>query len=142
MLRRTAMQTTVLLVSIVVALVVGLLAMHTLTSPMGNHTGPAATTAMDANPPGDLNAGDAVTAGGHSAALLSCSSTCDLGHNMVGMVCVLALLFTALSLTAVSAANVTTFGLRTRLALSRINAFVAAPTNPPPDLNALSISRT
>ncbi|MCU1506083.1 MAG: hypothetical protein JWP05_1052 [Microbacteriaceae bacterium] len=142
MLRRTAVQTTVLLLSVVAALVVGLLAMHTFTSPMGNHNEPAATMAMDANAPGDLAAGDMVTGGRDAVALPYCSVTCDLGHNMVGMVCVLAILFTALSLLAAASANVTEFWPRARLALSRMIAFAAAPGNPQPDLNALSISRT
>jgi hypothetical protein len=61
---------------------------------------------------------------------------------MPGMMCVLALLFTALSLAAATAANVTAFGPGSRQALSRMIAFAAVPGNPPPDLNALSISRT
>jgi hypothetical protein len=140
-LRRDGVRSIVLLVTVVAALVVGLLAMHTFMSSMGNHDEPVATMAMDATAPGDLATGDAVTGGGHAAALPYCSATCNLGHSMVGMVCVLAI-FTTFSLLAATPTNVTAFGPRARLALSRMIAFAAAPTNPPPDLNALSISRT
>jgi hypothetical protein len=145
-MRRTAVQTTLLLLSIVAALVVGLLAMHTFTSSMSNQdesastmsaaTMGAATMGADATPHSTLAMGE------HAAALTHCSADCGFDPSMSGMMCVLALLFTALCLMAATAAKAITFGQRARQSLSRMIAFAAFPAGPPPDLNALSISRT
>ena len=141
-LRRTAaqstVQTTVLLLSVVAALVVGLLAMHTFASPVGHHAHgeSAVMIGEDAAVPGHLAAGSELL-----AAATDCSGTCDPDHTMVGIVCVLALLVTGLSIIA-AAANTAAVGPRARQSLLRMIAFVAAPANRSPDLNALSISRT
>ncbi|MCU1584568.1 MAG: hypothetical protein JWM49_1124 [Microbacteriaceae bacterium] len=132
-LRRPAVQTSVLMLSVVAALVVGLLAMHTFTSSMGTHEEPASLT---------TSATVGMAAMGTGFTRTDCSVTCDPGHDMAGMMCVLALLFTALSLMAASAASVTALGPLARQALVRMIAFAAVRANPPPDLNALSISRT
>jgi hypothetical protein len=151
-LRRTAVQTSVLLLSIVAALVVGLLAMHTFTSSMGSHDQPGAMTTpamaataaigVHASAHTDLATDDPAMGGGTGLTLTNCFATCGLGHSMAGMMCVLALLFTALSLMAASAANLTAIGPLARKALVRMIAFAAVRANPPPDLNSLSISRT
>jgi hypothetical protein len=137
-----------LLVAFVLALVAGLLAMHTISTTMGSHSQPeAAAMAMSAGT--HIETGADVGARSHAdghyrdpAAAGKCDGECGPGHDMAAMVCVLALLFTSLLLVLVQAGSGRTL-VSGRLTIVR-NLRVAAlrPFRDPPDLVKLSISRT
>jgi hypothetical protein len=129
-----------LLLVLVGALVAGLLAMHTIASAMGGHNdSPASTMAMQAT---GNHADVTVVPGGESTAVSDCAGTCDPGHSMATMVCVLALLISVLALGALRPPALASL-LRVMLApLRRIVASAAAAFPLPPSLDALSISRT
>lgn len=134
---------TVMLLAFVGAVLVGLLAMHTIVSATpGNHdssmsmTSPMASSipsgmehhaGAEGLPPNELTAGE-------------CGGACDPGHVMSGMACVLALLFTgALLFPLVSRRWPPT--LATVPALTAQVLHTVWPSRPP-DLTELSISRT
>ncbi|RFA18097.1 DUF6153 family protein [Subtercola boreus] len=144
-------QRTVFLLAVVGAVVVGLLAMHTLQTGMGNHNAPMNTTSAmggPAHPGGETVRGldhgpDTGTAAAHEHATASeCSGMCDPGHTMAGMVCVLALLLTGLLLAAIRPASTSTTTPVTPALLQRADVAAARPRPAPPDLHVLSISRT
>lgn len=137
--RPAAVRSAVLLLAMVGALVAGLLAMHTIESAMGGHNGVASSTMTTQHAP--HLAGGMVIADLASTGADDCAGSCDPGHTMDTMVCVLALLLTILAIGA--SRNSMQRGLL-RVAeplLRRIVAFAAASA-PPPNLDALSISRT
>ena len=139
-LRPKAARTTVFLLAIVTAIVLGLLAMHTVASAIGSHSD-AATSVMTMESAAHHT--DEIT-GGNSAAqgLVDCVGICAPGNSMASMVCILVLLFTALVVVAARAGRGSALLPLAWPALNRIVAFAALNTNPPPSLHALSISST
>jgi hypothetical protein len=138
--RPAAVRSAVLLLVMVGALVAGLLAMHTIASAMGGHND--TTAAAMAMPDSGYPAGAMAMPDMTSTGADDCAGMCDPGHAMATMVCVLALLITILAISALR--NRTQRGLL-RVAeprFRRIVAFAAAACAPPPNLDALSISRT
>ncbi|RFA06483.1 hypothetical protein B7R54_19120 [Subtercola boreus] len=146
---------TVLLLAVVSAVVLGLLAMHTLQTGMGNHNVPMNSTGemsaigdtahhADETLPGtDTVVGADVMGGSHRHVTSSeCSGMCDPEHTMAGMICVLALLLTGLLLAAIRPASTYTSTPLAPVLLRVVDAAVARPGPAPPDLNVLSISRT
>lgn len=136
--RRKGYRALLLLVALVSALVVGLLAMHTIASASGEHASGSMWMAMTVEAHGDVAADPP-----HSPDV-DCAGACDPGHSMVAMVCILALLVT--SLTLFSAIAQYAFG-NARQDSGRGGANVTVPTSAledraPPDLTLLSISRT
>lgn len=140
LLRPPVLRKTMLLLVLVAALVAGLLAMHIVASAMGGHNdAPASTMAMQ----GAVHHADAIAVpGDESTAVSDCADSCDPGHSMVTMVCVLALLITVLALGALRRPALSGLLRAILLPLRRIVAFAAAAFPLPPSLNALSISRT
>lgn len=122
------------------AILVGLLAMHVLTT--GPSHAPAAHSAEDhEHAPlimGELAATSAL--GGPTFDATDCGGDCGPEHDMLGMACVLALLLTALLLTV----HLTLLRWGTARAIaSTIMGRIAALAPPrPPSLLVLSISRT
>ena len=139
-LRPAVLRKTMLLLVLVGALVAGLLAMHTIASANGGHNAaPDSTMAMQAT---GNHADVTVAPGGESIAVSDCAGTCDPGHSMATMVCVLALLISVLALGALRPPALAGL-LRAMLPpLRRIVASAAAAFPLPPSLDALSISRT
>lgn len=152
---------TVLLLGVVSAVVLGLLAMHTLQTGMGNHNAPMNSTGAmstigdtahhgeDTVPGTEVLAGsdtvvgaDMVGASHKHAASSECSGMCDPEHTMAGMICVLALLLTGLLLAAIRPASTYTTAPLTPVLRQVADAAAARPGPAPPDLNVLSISRT
>ncbi|WP_368499927.1 DUF6153 family protein [Herbiconiux sp. A18JL235] len=138
-------------IGVVVAVIVGLLAMHTMSSTPSGHGEPSAvamTTAHHEAEPGansHVMAHDAASASASASASEGvCSGECSPAHDMVGMVCVLALLLGGLvTLTLLIRDSATTSVIR-QLIINR-RAIPAAGTSDfrdPPDLTKLSISRT
>ncbi len=139
MLRRSAVRSTLLLLVIVVALLAGLLAMHTLSSGMGNHDGDAsASMAMEMSHHG-VDTGLPALPGNVVA---NWSGSSYPGQPMVTMACILALLVATLALFAPRSAN----RVRPFARPVRYNRGVTAAnpleTASPPDLLVLSVSRT
>jgi hypothetical protein len=149
LLRSSQVRKTLLLVTVVLALLAGLLAMHTISTTMGSHSQPEAAAMA-------MSAGTHVETGAHVGARShvdsyshdpvgagECDGECGPGHDMAAMVCVLALLFTSLLLVLVQAGS----GRRTlvsgRLTIVRTLRVTALRSfRDPPDLVKLSISRT
>ncbi|RNE59336.1 hypothetical protein EEJ31_09835 [Cryobacterium tepidiphilum] len=137
--RRPAVRTVLLLLSLVAALIIGLLAMHTFTSSIGGHGHSVAVSAP-------AHAGvthDAKLAGAGDAGpvIAQCFGTCGSDADMA-MACVLALLVTTLLLSAATGVRAWLSSRRVWPAAARTIAFAAQPMPTPPDLHALSISRT
>jgi hypothetical protein len=136
-LRPAATQRTVVLLSVVLAIVLGLLAMHTIASGMGGHSEPAATVmtvAADHQMPGTHpDSGP-------------CSGACapEPSHNITAMVCVLALMVGAVLLPVglFRSAQQRDPRPQIRLLVSAFRFVRSAPFRDPPDLITLSISRT
>ncbi|THG31024.1 DUF6153 family protein [Naasia lichenicola] len=129
---------TLMLLAVVCAVVVGLLGMHTIATAAGNHGGGSMSMPMAVDTPRGHDAGMSPAAGSE------CTGTCDTGHSMAAMACVLALLLTALTLASAIALNV--FG-QGGSDSGTGGGNVAAPASAldnraPPDLILLSISRT
>jgi hypothetical protein len=118
---------------VVVGIVVGLLAMHTIASGMTGHSEPS-TAAMVMTP----------THHDAAPAVEECDAGCAPVHDMTAMVCVLALmlgsflLVVGLLVGALSRAHRAWF----RSIPETIRAVRSAPFPHPPDLLKLSISRT
>jgi transcriptional regulator GlxA family with amidase domain len=129
-----------LLVAVVGALVAGLLAMHTIASAMGGHDdAPDSTMAMH----GAVQLPDALVVPSSGSTVLSdCAGRCDPGHTVATMVCVLALLVTAVLLAVTRRSESSGWLRQAQSSGRRIIAFAAAAFAPPPNLDALSISRT
>ena len=120
---------TFLLMAVVGGVLIGLLAMHTISSASGEHMATASTMSADMSHPDS-----------HADAPAECGGMCDPSHIMANMACVLALLFSALAITASRRWSTSSTALRGRwLAILAVAVEVMPP---PPDLNALSISRT
>ena len=140
LLRPPVLRKAMLLLVLVGALVAGLLAMHIVASAMGGHNyAPASTMAMQG---AVHHAGAIAVPGDESTAVSDCAGSCDPGHSMVTMVCVLALLITVLVLGALRRPALAGLLRALLLPLRRIVAFAAAAFPLPPSLDALSISRT
>jgi hypothetical protein len=139
LLRPTALRRMLLLAALIPAIVVGLLAMHTVASGMTGHADPAMTgMAMG----GGQSAG-AAEAHRHPLPEVSTltSTPGDPGHAMAAMTCILALLVTTILLVVGRQRPGFSFGPRGRPALGRFVAFAALAVDRPPDLTVLSISR-
>jgi hypothetical protein len=70
------------------------------------------------------------------------SGLCGASHGLATMACILALLSTVLALIAIRRAELSVSLPRSRANLLRAVAFAALTERAPPDLNALSVSRT
>lgn len=138
-LRRGVVHNTVLLLSVIAAVVVGLLGMHTFASSMDSHEGSTAAAMVMGGPAAHV---DESSAGDGVSTAAACSGVCDPSHSMTTMACILALLFTALTLVAARGAGLSALLPRVRRSHLRTVAFAARIANAPPDLNVLSISRT
>ncbi|RFA15534.1 hypothetical protein B7R22_06830 [Subtercola boreus] len=143
---------TVLLLAVVGAVVLGLLAMHTLQTGMGNHSAPmhsASAMSDTVHPGGDMvhttdlaTDADMVGASHEHATSSECSGRCDPEHTMAGMICVLALLLAGLLLAAFRPTSTYTTA-PVKPALQQLADVEASRPGPaPPDLHVLSISRT
>ncbi len=136
-LRPAAVQRTVLLLGVVVAIVAGLLAMHTIATGMTGHGDPG-TAAMAVAP-------DHQAAGAHSAPMGNgCAEDCAPTHDMTAMVCVLALLVGGLFLLVglLRGIESRTHAMRSQPVGDAIRVLRSTPFRDPPDLLKLSISRT
>lgn len=138
-LRRGAIGRAVFLLALVGGVLVGLLAMHTISSASGGHMESA--SAMSADMTAHGNHGDMATPT-QAETPADCSGMCDPGHIMASMACVLALLFSVLVLAISASRRWSTFLAGPRTRWLAIVAVAVAAMPPPPDLNALSISRT
>lgn len=122
----------------VAAIVVGLLAMHVITATSSDHTShhTAATTHEHG---GTIAMTDPSPTG---AATTDCNSTCESGHNMASMACLLALLITTLILSVRVIIN--RWGSDLYRLIAALSAALPAALAPPspPSLLTLSISRT
>ncbi len=122
-----------------VGVIVGLLAMHTIVSAPGDHHEPVSTMAAEMNTHGGAVAMVIPTSANTPG---SCSGMCDPGHVVANMACVLALLFTGLVLTITASRQWSIFFAPTHSLWRAIPPAACLALPPPPDLNALSISRT
>ncbi|RDV45149.1 hypothetical protein DOE76_07695 [Leifsonia sp. ku-ls] len=130
----------ILLVFAVTGILVGLLAMHTvISSPDGHAVSHSAVATGHHADPGPFVA-DSHSNMQHSS--LGCAGTCDPGHNMSTMVCLLALLVATLLL--ILHVALTRWSDRSRLLGAALMAVLSAALAPPspPSLHALCISRT
>lgn len=137
---RSAARSTLLLLSMVIALLAGLLAMHILTSSMGGHDQHAPVTMAVADGPD--HSIHVTTPSPAGSVVADCSGSCDPGHTMATMVCILALLAATIVLGAVRSAHGFTAAPRPLHHRAGFAAVTARDTGPPPDLILLSISRT
>lgn len=128
------------LVGIVIAIVAGLLAMHPLTSAMGNHdadrSGPMVVAV------GTDHSIEAVTMTLQGTVVGACSRTCDPGNGMTNMRCILALIAATLATVAACAANRVELIARPAQRYKRLTTANLPHVARPPDLIDLSISRT
>jgi len=146
--RLTALQRLVVLLLAVTGIVVGLLAMHTLTAVVGDHSAHHVDAlahhdgVMSAPAAADTAAMVPASSSGLAHAGEDCNGTCGSGHNMADMVCLLALLVLTLILTLRVIVTRRGNDLH-RLVAALPAAHPAAPAPPsPPSLLVLSISRT
>lgn len=139
-LNPSALRKTLLLLTVVVAVVAGLLAMHTISSSMGDHAG---GTGAANSMPADLHHADAMeSTGGSSAGSHGCSGVCDPGQVMTTLACVIALLATAVMAAGARRTEWSGPPRRSRNFLRPALAAAASAVPPAPNLDALSISRT
>ena len=129
------LEISVLLVSLVVAVVIGLLAMHTVQSTMGMHGAGASDAAVMMPAAADTSI---VAEATHITS--TCNVSCAPGATMAAMACILALLTAVLLLAGARAANSTIPPLR--VALLGIAPRPVDAGRAQPDLLVLSISRT
>lgn len=148
--RLSGVQRIVVLLLAVTGIVVGLLAMHTLTTVTGDH-GAHHTVTTTHDDSGIAAAGATMT---HRAAMVGddetgmfhgasdCNGTCQSGHNMANMVCLLALLVLTLVMTL--RVIFTRWGNDLHRLIAALAAALPATLAPPspPSLHVLSISRT
>ena len=120
----------------VTAIVVGLLAMHVIAT-SSDHTGHHIAAMTHEH--GDRTAMTDMSPTG--AATADCNGSCESGHNMAGMVCLLALLMTTIILTV---RVISRWGRDLHRLIAALSAALPAALAPPspPSLLALSISRT
>ncbi|WP_157127496.1 DUF6153 family protein [Cnuibacter physcomitrellae] len=133
-LRPTALQRTVLLLGVVLAIVAGLLAMHTIATGMTGHGDPgtAAMTVTD----------DHRTDPTHPVPMEHGCADCAPSHDMTVMVCVLALLVGTVLILPGLLHGIQPHA-RSAVRSSLLGAAVrSAAFRDPPDLLKLSISRT
>jgi hypothetical protein len=130
---------TLLMLALACAVLVGLLAMHTISSTPGDHMGTVST--MSAHTGHPQSHGATVTPG-HAETQAACGGMCDPGHVMAEMACVLALLVSALAFAITASRRWSTFLAALRSQWLAIVAVASVAMPPPPDLRALSISRT
>ncbi|CAM5455519.1 hypothetical protein LSHI6S_03078 [Leifsonia shinshuensis] len=147
LLRLNTLQRLVVLLLAVTGILVGLLAMHTLTAVVGDHSAHHVSALADQEDTMSAPVAGADTAAPASSSGLAhsgadCNGTCESGHNMADMVCLLALLVLTLVLTLRVIITRRGNDLH-RLVAALAAAHPAAPAPPsPPSLLVLSISRT
>lgn len=130
---------TILLLALVGGVLIGLLAMHTVSSASGEHM--ASASAMSAGMIHPDSHGGKVSPS-QAEAPVECGGMCDPDHIMANMACVLALLFSIYLLAIGPPRRWSIFlsELHSRWLAAVAVAVEAMPH--PPDLNTLSISRT
>ncbi len=136
-LRPAAIQRTAVLLGVVIAILAGLLAMHTIATGMTGHSDPG-TAAMAVTT-------DHHAAGAHSDPIEDgCVEDCPPTHDMTAMVCVLALAAGGLLLLIglLRGIEAQTLSMRLRLLNDAVRVLRSLPFRDPPDLLKLSISRT
>lgn len=129
-----------LLLGTVIAILAGLLAMHTLTSNMGNHDGDRSGPMAMAVGTDHSTGAVATTLSG--AVVAACSGTFDPGNGMTTMQCVLALISAPLAAVAACASNRVELIARPAQRYKRLPEANSRDIGQPPDLTELSISRT
>lgn len=143
-LRRSRWRRLAIALFAVPAILIGLLAMHVLTT--GGMSEPAAPQPMSAHASDSalVHSPDAemasVLGAGMPAPAEDCGGLCGPSHEMLGMICVLALLVTVVLLTLHLILIRWEQMRRTVTALAAKAAALAPPA--PPSLHVLSISRT
>jgi hypothetical protein len=140
MLFRTNEGFALLLLGIVIAILAGLLAMHTLTSTMGNHNGDRSGTLAMAVVT-DHSTG-AATATLQETVVAVCSGPCDPGNGMTTLQCILALIAATLATVAACASNRMELIARPAQRYKSLPEANSRGIGRPPDLTDLSISRT
>ena len=132
---RTVARTLLLLIAVTGAVIVGLLAMHSLNAHTATDTGhPASVTSTASTGSGDHHAG--------STATDEACADCGSGHSdMLAMACVLALLATVLSLARPGAVR-RWLSILPRPRPLAVSALFVRPALHPPSLTVLCISRT
>ena len=120
-------------------ILIGLLAMHFMVTPVVSHSPHAPEVVSEILAP-HVEQQPVVSESGHSHPLAQCDGPCGLGHDMLGMACILALLLTAFWATA-RLAVLQRGWPRAALGLLVAGASMRLPAWPP-SLLALSISRT
>lgn len=120
------------------AILVGLLAMHVLTT--GTSHAPDAHTSASHTSSVASGSTSADNLAGHSHETANCDGACGPEHDMLGMACVLALLMTALLL--VLQLTLLRWGSPFSIASRVVARFAARAPARPPSLLVLSISRT
>jgi len=138
--RRNPARSTLVLLAVVIALLAGLLAMHTLTSTMESHDGNGSATLVMASETGHSAHGAVPNL--PESVVAECFGTCEPDHTMAAMACILALLAATLALGAARSSNGAIVIARSAQHHRDILAVAAREARPPPDLKALSISRT
>jgi len=129
---------TIVMLMLASGVIIGLLAMHTVVS-SGDHGESVSTMAAHMTTSG----GSVAMAAPDSAAMPGdCSGVCDPGHVMADMACVLALLVSGLVLMIPASRRWSIFLAPARFLWRAIAPVACLSMPPPPDLDALSISRT
>ncbi|GAA0997752.1 hypothetical protein GCM10009563_20670 [Subtercola frigoramans] len=137
-LHRLAIRRTLMLLTFVGAILVGLLAMHTFSSASDGHMYTAVPMSTDI---GAHAIDHGMAAPTQAMTATDCDGMCDPTHAMAGMACVLALLISGLMFAITTSRRWSSFRTRLR-GRWLVLAATAVAGMPPPDLNALSISRT
>ena len=144
-LRRSPWRRLVIALFAVPAILVGLLAMHALTTDGMTDAGVSVASAThhatsQALVPLDATAAMMASNPGTPTPAEDCGGMCGPGHEMLGMICVLALLVTVVLFTLQLILNGWQPLKRIAVAIAATAAALAPP--PPPSLHVLSISRT
>lgn len=127
------------------AILVGLLAMHVLTTDGMSDAGISAATAShhdhaEAPPPANATTVGMTSTPAAPAPAEDCGGMCGPGHEMLGMICGLALLITVVLITL--QLILTGWQPLKRMAVTIAATAAALAPLPPPSLHVLSISRT
>lgn len=130
---------TLLVLAVVGGVLIGLLAMHTISSASSEHMATASVMTADMSHPGSHGG---MVAPSQAESPAECSGMCDPGHIMANMACVLAVLFSVLVFAITASRRWSAFSAALRSRWLAILAVAVEAMPPPPDLNALSISRT
>ncbi|WP_394771368.1 DUF6153 family protein [Lacisediminihabitans sp.] len=136
--QRGALGRTILLLALVGGVLVGLLAMHTISSAFDGHSKSGSAMSSDMT----IHSDHGTMSPTQREVSGECTGMCDPGHSMASMACVLALLFSALVLAISASRQWSMFHTALRARWRALVAVAVAAIPPPPDLNALSISRT